>query len=424
MTKILESVYSAVGQLVNRSFLIVGLAPALVFAGGVHLYHSGRPGLDALSATVTSWMDSLAAAAWPVLLILLLAFLFLAARGGLQYLLVEFPFGPLRDAFLTLSLQRARSLTEAHAEWERHLSAFRWWKEGRFVRIVAPSATPQARGWAEGAAEAERGIRAQLATGIPLSPQWVARVGAALHRLREAAIVTDEGQALPADVQTELDRWRAWHATDAAVRELLDLSAEVAEGSAATLRRRRDAYPRKLRWVQPTRFGSRLAALDDYAELRLGMATGELWTRLWGILPEGARKEVQEAQQAVDASINLMTALLVLGLWIGGAEVLEWTTRLRGSVHVFDAWAAGLLLAALLLARLLYLSALVALGGLGETMVRWIDLERIRLLTELGLPEPAYETDVQQGYATLKRHLVLGWPIKRDFRVSRKDRKG
>ena len=63
---------------------------------------------------------SWAAATWPVLLILVLAFLFLAAKGGLQYLLAEVPLGPVHDALLDSALEH---VTCQHETMAVHMAA-------------------------------------------------------------------------------------------------------------------------------------------------------------------------------------------------------------------------------------------------------------------------------------------------------------
>ena len=170
----------------------------------------------------------------------------------------------------------------------------------------------------------------------------------------------------------------------------------------------------------PNRLDS-LAALDDYAERRFGMPTAALWTRLWGVLSDKARTEVAEARHAVDALVNVLAALVGVMVWIVAAELHEALGALGPATLAFDLRPLLLLIAAALLARLVYASVLVALGGLRETMIRWIDLERFRLLRELGWPAVAYESDVFDAYSRLNTHLVLGWTLKPDFRVDPTD---
>ncbi|MEZ4422139.1 MAG: hypothetical protein R3E98_01905 [Gemmatimonadota bacterium] len=425
MNAILESVTSAVGKLIDRSFLAAGLAPALILAGGIHLYRTGFGGLDGLGATVTAFTASWAAATWPVLLILVLAFLFLAAKGGLQYLLAEVPLGPVHDALLTRSVARAEALEAERQRWSDRHTALKWSPDGRFVAIPVegmPGAAPE---WKASAARARSAVLAAQADGRDLDPDWVAGLADALLPLQRASLVPAPEDDTPAqvhdaDLEAELVWWREWSASPRTER-ILDVAQGIAEGRMARARRARSAYPQELSWMQPTRFGNRLAALDDYAERRFGMPTAALWTRLWGVLSDKARTEVAEARHAVDALVNVLAALVGVMVWIVAAELHEALGALGPATLAFDLRPLLLLIAAALLARLVYASVLVALGGLRETMIRWIDLERFRLLRELGWPAVAYESDVLDAYSRLNTHLVLGWTLKPDFRVDPTD---
>lgn len=76
----------------------------------------------------------------------------------------------------------------------------------------------------------------------------------------------------------------------------------------------RAAYPRMDRLL-PTRLGNHLRAAEDYPWHRYRLATGLVWPRLWLLLPEADRKEIEEARTRLDAAVRLFVWSLLLGAW-------------------------------------------------------------------------------------------------------------
>ena len=137
-------------------------------------------------------------------------------------------------------------------------------------------------------------------------------------------------------------------------------------------------------WVYPSAIGNRLAALDDYAESRYGMATETMWDRLWWILPDRGRQEVADARLNVETLLNLGAVLLLSALGIGISVLAALSHRLPGYVPAISVGCVLLGLLSLILAIGCYRGAIFAVDALAAKMKSLIDMNRLQLLAGFG----------------------------------------
>jgi len=146
-------------------------------------------------------------------------------------------------------------------------------------------------------------------------------------------------------------------------------------------------YPTQERLL-PTRLGNRLRAAEDYAWRHYGLATGVVWPRLWGVMPEGAQKELIEVRKRLNAAVQFI-------LW--SFLFLAWAV-----------WAWWVVPLALLGMAWGYWQALEAAGVYGELLRAAFDIHRGALYQALRWPLPTNPADEHQRGRQLTYYLWRG----------------
>jgi hypothetical protein len=138
--------------------------------------------------------------------------------------------------------------------------------------------------------------------------------------------------------------------------------------------------PAELGSVLPTRLGNTLRAAESYPGdgERWGLDAVFWWPRLYLILPDSARQEVDEARSSVDQ----MVVLSALSVMFAAVAVGFGVVRLPLAVWI--PCAAG----ALVLSWLTYRAAVTSAALFGDLVRSCFDLFRNDLLTHLGWPLP------------------------------------
>jgi hypothetical protein len=141
------------------------------------------------------------------------------------------------------------------------------------------------------------------------------------------------------------------------------------------------AFPPPPAAVLPTRLGNALRAAESYPgdDQRWGLDAVFWWPRLYLILPDSARGQVDDAR----ASLDQLVVLTILSATFGAVALGLSCAGLNLAVGLSA--AAG----AFLLSRACYLSAVTSATVLGELVRSCYDLFRGDLLKALGWPMPA-----------------------------------
>ncbi|MEU3918970.1 hypothetical protein [Streptomyces sp. NPDC029004] len=148
-----------------------------------------------------------------------------------------------------------------------------------------------------------------------------------------------------------------------------------------------------LRWsfpdrrsVLPTRLGNTLAAMEERAGAAYGWDAAVAWPRLYPVLGDACRQQVDDHRNSLDSGVRLAAAGTLL------TPVAVWL--LWGS-----GWWLLLALAPPAIAWISYRGALQAALGYGQAVTAAFDLHRFDLLTALHLPLPA-DRDAERALAT------------------------
>jgi hypothetical protein len=137
-------------------------------------------------------------------------------------------------------------------------------------------------------------------------------------------------------------------------------------------------YPQRPSRLMPTRLGNVLRAAEDYSKSAYGMDSVFWWPRLWPLLPEAVKTEIDGALTLVVALLNF--SLLMVLVALGGSVYLG----IEGN------WLRILLVAlgGIGLSFVSYRAAVAQAQDYGERIRSAIDLYRFDLLKALHQPLP------------------------------------
>ena len=158
------------------------------------------------------------------------------------------------------------------------------------------------------------------------------------------------------------------------------------------------SYPNNLDLLLPTRLGNIIRASEEYPRYRYGLDVKIVWTRLWSILPENAKKEISLSRNNLDAQAQLFTWGFLSLLWCS----LNW-------------WFIFVSLAVMLTA---YHGTLNPAGVYGELIRSAFDLHRFDLYAALKWPLPNNPTNERQHGEQLTRYIFRGTTPQDMFRFS------
>jgi hypothetical protein len=138
--------------------------------------------------------------------------------------------------------------------------------------------------------------------------------------------------------------------------------------------------PAELGPLMPTRLGNSLRAAESYPgdDERWGLDAVFWWPRLYLLLPDSVRAQVDDARASMDQLVLLSVlsaafAVVAIGFGVAGLNPAVWVLSAVG---------------ALILARLSYLAAVASSAVFGDLVRSCFDLFRRDLLTHLGWPTP------------------------------------
>ncbi|MFM7427784.1 MAG: hypothetical protein ACKO7W_22755 [Elainella sp.] len=149
--------------------------------------------------------------------------------------------------------------------------------------------------------------------------------------------------------------------------------------------RQMPAQPERL---TPTTLGNLLRAAENQPTAKYGLDAIICWSRLWLVLPETVKKELQEARA------DLNTAARV---WLWGLLFVFWT--------IWAWWAVPIALLVALFAHRWMLDAAATYGDLLESA---FDLHRMKLYQSLHFPLPTNSAEERELGAKVTQYLWRG----------------
>jgi hypothetical protein len=368
----------------GKSYVFAGLLPAAVLLAIVDCYRNGFAQLwNRLPATSDDLKNITAIGIeW-----LIIGFILFAVRSWIFSQLQTIPRGRFGLLLLRRTLRR-RDEAYANADTLQWKYTVAQWRTAQFAHdaaIFLPSIIkPPALAAVMRKSFLARARLENMVERNKVYPGW-RDCKTVLDGLSELfAFVADKPrfQQYRAQIVAELGLWRAL-ATDERHETVLSKLADYVQRESAIAFEKSQQYAEGP-WVYPTAIGNRLAALDDYAEARYGMATGTMWDRLWWVLPDRGRQEIADARLNVETLLNLGAVLLLSALGIAIAVIAALSHRLTGCPPDVSVGRILLGLVALILAIGCYRGAIFATDALATKMMTLIDTNRLQLLAGLG----------------------------------------
>ncbi|MGB9929096.1 MAG: hypothetical protein ACPK85_11940 [Methanosarcina sp.] len=171
-------------------------------------------------------------------------------------------------------------------------------------------------------------------------------------------------------------------------------------------------YPSQKDRLLPTQLGNIIRAAEDYAQSRYGMDTVFWWPRLWLLLPESVK-------QQIDSSLAPMIFLLNLTTQLGILSII-------GSIYLFmqywgpwKLWAIPVsfttLIVGITLTTLTYRGALYQAKAYGVLIRSAVDNYRFDLLKTLHQKIPKTLSDEKKLWEDLVRWIYLNEQRKAPF---------
>lgn len=147
-------------------------------------------------------------------------------------------------------------------------------------------------------------------------------------------------------------------------------------------------FPTQRDRFMPTQFGNLLRAAESQSKDKYGLDAIICWSRLWFVLPDGVKKDLQEAR----ADLNCFARL-----WLWGILFLIWS--------VWAIWAVPIGLG---IAWFAHRGMLVAAATYGDLLESAFDLYRFDLYRSLHLPTPSNPAEERQFGQQLTQYLWRG----------------
>lgn len=144
-------------------------------------------------------------------------------------------------------------------------------------------------------------------------------------------------------------------------------------------------YPMQAKRLLSTRLGNALASTEDYPSVAYGMDVVFWWRRLFPLLPDTIRKEIDDALTSLLALLNFAT---MVGLASADGVLYLWRVKAGGWW-----WPLIILVSGLLLTWLSYRGAVAQAREYGQRIRAAVDLYRFDLLKALHqtLPKTPHE---------------------------------
>lgn len=147
----------------------------------------------------------------------------------------------------------------------------------------------------------------------------------------------------------------------------------------------------------PTRLGCLLRAAERKPAEKYGLDGVICWSRLWLLLPEATRGELNAARSALDKAVNL---------WLWGLLFIVWTPLSLLPHRAVATWWP--LCAGLVVMLIAYRQALAAARTFGLLLEAAFDLYRWSLYQSLGWRLPATPAQERESGAKLTQYLWRG----------------
>ena len=165
----------------------------------------------------------------------------------------------------------------------------------------------------------------------------------------------------------------------------------------------------------PTRFGNILLSAEQYSNERYGMDAAFWWPRLWPLLPEEIKTDIEESLTPVIALLNFALLIPIFSIIIWFWSFNHKSTFLVDAMPEFIVHLIPVILG-FILAWIAYRSATLQAINYGTSIRAAIDLYRFNLLTALHQKPPKNQNEEEEIWKDLLAVLYMSDKSKiRDY---------
>jgi hypothetical protein len=416
-----QALFGQIKGVFGKSYLLAGLIPAAILIIGLNLYRHGVAGVKSAVDTLLGPSDKLAfAGVQNAAFLLTTGLAFFALRPLVIETFQSMPWSilsPLRYWMLARQVQRSRMAKRRREAALYDLTVLSWHKRGNVLESYVPR-------WLKidsqelvlrKSCQARSTLRDMTRVSDNGSAASRRTMGLIMDGYRSFYSLLAQRNSTNGDIDSlanELDEWRQLGKSESGSDALGVLEQQTTDH---WLRARRKCalFPNYETWIEPTAFGNRLAALDDYAEKRYHIDTTTIWRRIWGILPTQDREEISDAKLSIEVMLNICVAFGLLGAAAAVSLMIEtWKIILKdGFTHLALNWhAIRFITGTEIFAYLMYKLSVQIASALTENIVRAVDLYRLRVVVALGYPCPTQVKEELQLFEELQGFFTQGEP--------------
>jgi hypothetical protein len=396
-----------------RSLLFAGFAPSLILVGSTSVASWGVSLTKDQLEQLVYWKATVDDFAWPVAGLVISTLLFAMLREPIFAFFRRIPIAHLHPFLLQRSAARRcrAELVKDRALWK--ISVARWDEVDFESTTFMPSHVRETLALPD-----EAIIRTKLedmrrtictAGGFSASKRkalrhalgWLYIMAADRSLVSEKAATLSETQHGRADtinwqeaeaslgrrvagdwLEQELQAWRQVRAASSIARNRIgSLNRDELHDDYAAKYRAFQTYPSK-DWVEATRLGNVMGALEDYGQSRYRVSTGVLWSRVEKVLPKSEREEVYGAQITMYSLLNCQAAC-ILAMMVVLFQVLQ--GYMNPDLLKITPERAAIFMGCLVFAFVFSRFAAHAAGQLRYQMESRVDLYSPRWLASIGL---------------------------------------
>jgi hypothetical protein len=416
-----QALFGQIKGVFGKSYLLAGLIPAAILIIGLNLYRHGVAGVQSAVDTLLGPFDKLAfAGVQNAAFLLTTGLAFFALRPLVIETFQSMPWSilsPLRYWMLARQVQRCRKAQRLREAALYDLTVLSWHKRDNVPETYVPRwlkvdsqelvirKSHQAR-------SALRDIARVSNNRSAASRRAMGRIMDGYRAFYSLLAQRKSTNGDIASLANELDKWRQLVKTESS-SDVLGVLEQQTTDHWLRARRKCALFPNYETWIEPTSFGNRLAALDDYAEKRYHIDTTTIWRRIWGILPAQDREEISDAKLSIEVMLNICVAFGLLGAAAAVFLTIEaWKIILKdGFTHFAVNWhAIRVIIGSEIFAYVMYKLSVQMASALTENIVRAVDLYRLRVVVALGYPCPTQVKEELQLFQELQVFFTQGEP--------------
>ncbi len=433
-----QSLIGKIPEKLSKAFLHTGLIPTLLLLFIIFSYQNG---FDYILQKVSSidddnWIDN---AFWTILIITILAIAFFSLKELFFNFFERLPWGiisPLRNYLIQKNIKKREKLINIQQELEYKLTIITWYKKRKSAgsgKIPMPFEQPMFKPQFVNHVDVKDAIKSSKSLMKILTEfdQRKYYYPAAFEinkiiKLMSSFYVGGKSNYNESNYQTEITSFRNLIEQKPKIINILKRCENHLYREMEFSYGNKYKYPLGA-WVRPTKFGNRVASIDDYTKLRYGIYTSVIWGRVWTLLNPADKSEVSETRLKMETYLNLIVSTIISGLmvfifafqgwWNAVVYVVNQKSSLEVLVNLSIDWISLIyFVATALLLYVFHGQLLFAVDGFKEKITSLIDMKRLLVLKAMGFKVETVEGE-KEIFSKLQKFFVQNNHLQDDCKL-------